>query len=142
MRIQRAVAIALVALAPLTAAFAQNQLPTTNVRPAKPRIVAPTRIAPTPPIGSPDSHISAADAQKHFTYDPSVHYQSPQQVKPGDWNAPGVLDLSRMTEAEFHAFQWAHPTAVFWGRCYMGQDPDISIRHVMRRIQVGISCKG
>ena len=135
-------AAVLVALAPLTAAFAQNQLPTTNVRPAKPRITAPTRVAPTPPIGSPDSHISAADAQKHFTYDPSVHYQPPQQVKPGDWNAPGVLNLNYMTEAEFHAFQWAHPTAVFFGRCYLGQDPDLATRSSLRRGGIMTVCKG
>lgn len=127
-------AAALVALAPLASALAQNQLPTTNVHPAKPRVAVP--------LGAPDSHLSASDVQKHFTYDPSVHYQPPTQVKPGDWNAAGVLDLSYMTETEFVSFRRAHPTAEFWGRCFMGQDPDPTIRSSMRKINRGSSCGG
>jgi hypothetical protein len=127
-------AAALVALAPLTTALAQNELPTTNVRPPKARVAVP--------MGAPDAHISAADAQKPFTYDPSVPYQPPTRVRPGDWNAPGMLDLSYMTEAEFRTFRGAHPTAAFFGRCYMGQDPDGLIRVEMRKMQRGINCGG
>jgi hypothetical protein len=46
-----------------------------------------------------------------------------------------------MTEAQFVAFQAAHPTAVFWGRCYAGQDPDINIRAFPRR-RVPFGCGG
>lgn len=127
-------AAAFIALVPLTTALAQNQLPTTNVRPPKPVVTAP--------VGAPDSHISGADAQKHFTYDPSVLYQPPTRVKPGDWNAPGTLDLSYMSEAEFVSFRRAHPTSEFWGRCFMGQDPDPLIRNGMRKIQRGAACAG
>jgi hypothetical protein len=58
------------------------------------------------------------------------------------WNAPGVLNLQHMTDAQFAEFQRAHPTATFFGRCYMGQDPDPNIRFTMRRIQFGINCGG
>jgi hypothetical protein len=49
--------------------------------------------------------------------------------------------LNDMTEAQFVAFQAAHPTAVFWGRCYAGQDPDINIRAFPRR-RVPFGCGG
>jgi hypothetical protein len=58
------------------------------------------------------------------------------------WNAPGVLNLDYMTDAQFAEFQRAHPTATFFGRCYMGQDPDPNIRFTMRRIQFGTMCRG
>ena len=121
-------AAVLIALAPVSLALAQTRLPTSIVTAPKPKahpvVTAPTRVAPTPPIGSPDSQISAADAQKHFTYDPSVHSK--------DWNAPGVVNVMRMSEAEFAAFEMRHPTAVFINRCYLGQDPNLQIRARIR----------
>jgi len=121
-------AAALIALAPVSLALAQNQLPTTNVTAPKPKahpvITAPTQPSAAAPTGAPDAHISGADAQKHFTYDPSVHSR--------DWNAPGVLNLSQMTEAQFAAFEMRHPTAVIINRCYIGQDPDLQIRARIR----------
>jgi hypothetical protein len=49
--------------------------------------------------------------------------------------------LNDMTEAQFVAFQAAHPTAVFWGRCYAGQDPDINTGAFLRR-RVPFGCGG
>ena len=46
-----------------------------------------------------------------------------------------------MTEAQFVPFQVAHPTAVFWGRCYAGQDSGINIRAFLRR-RVPSGCGG
>jgi hypothetical protein len=126
-------AAAVIAFSSGQLALAQNKLPTTTVTAPKPKarpvVTAPTKpITGTPsasaPIGAPDAQIGAADAQKHFTYDPSVHSK--------DWNAPGVVNVSRMTDAEFAAFEMRHPTAVFLARCYLGQDPDLQIRARIR----------
>jgi len=128
MRLTLMSAAALIALAPVSLALAQNTLPTTNVTAPKPRahpvVTAPTQPRVAAPTGAPDAQIGAADAQKHFTYDPSVHSK--------DWNAPGVVNVSRMTDAEFAAFEMRHPTAVFVNRCYLGQDPDLQIRAKIR----------
>ena len=126
-------AAAVIVLTSAQLALAQNNLPTTNVTAPKPKahpvVTAPTKPATgtasaAAPIGAPDAHISAADAQKHFTYDPSVNSK--------DWNAPAVLNLHNMTDAQFAAFEMRHPTAVFVNRCYIGQDPDLQIRSHMR----------
>jgi hypothetical protein len=59
-------------------------------------------------------------------------------VRARDWNAPGVMNLNYMTEAQFVAFKAAHPTAVFYGRCFAGQDPDPNIRaFFLRRVPFG-----
>jgi hypothetical protein len=71
-----------------------------------------------------------------------VHPDPNSKVAARAWNAPGVLNLQYMTDAQFAEFQRAHPTATFFGRCYMGQDPDPNIRFTMRRIQFGINCGG
>jgi hypothetical protein len=126
-------AAAVIALTSAQLASAQNSLPTTNVRAPKPKahpvVAAPTKpvtgtASAAAPIGSPDSHLSAADAQKHFTYDPSVNSK--------DWNATAALNLHYMTDAQFAAFEMRHPTAVFIDRCFVGQDPDLAIRSRIR----------
>jgi hypothetical protein len=126
-------AAAVIALTSAQLALAQNRLPPTNVTAPKPKahpvVTAPTKpvtgtASAAAPIGAPDAHISAADAQKHFTYDPSVHSK--------DWNAPGIVNLHYMTEAQFAAFEMRHPTAVIIDRCYVGQDPDLQIRSRIR----------
>jgi len=71
-----------------------------------------------------------------------VHPDPNSKVAARAWNAPGVLNLQYMTDAQFAEFQRAHPTATFFGRCYMGQDPDPNIRFTMRKIQFGINCGG
>jgi hypothetical protein len=45
-----------------------------------------------------------------------------------DWAAAGTTNTRGMTEAQFVAFRARHPTAVFDGRCYVGQDPDPRMR--------------
>ena len=121
------VAAAMLALSPVLTARAQNQLPATNVTAPrlKPRAPIATRAAPTN---------SASILPEHP--DPET-----PRVRAKDWNAPGVLNLNYMTEAQFVAFQAAHPTAVFWGRCYAGQDPDLNIRAFLRR-RVPFGCGG
>jgi hypothetical protein len=125
-------AIAVLAMSPGSVALAQNALPATNVTAPKPnpkpKVTVPTRAAPT------RSDVDAAGLPTHP--DPT------SKVRAHDWNAPGVLDLGYMTDAQFATFQAAHPTATFFGRCYMGQDPDPNIRFNMRRIQFGTNCKG
>ena|SRR5947209_2378174 len=107
---------------------AQNQLPTTVVSSPKrkPKIAVVTR--PPPRRGALDSA------------GVPVHPDPNSGVRGRDWNAPGVLNLGYMTDAQFAAFQAAHPTATFWGRCFMGQDPDPAIRFNMKRIQIGLAC--
>jgi hypothetical protein len=119
-------AAAMLALSPVTTALAQNQLPTTNVAAPKPKPRVVTRTAPE------RNGIDAAGIPIHP--DPETPH-----VRAHDWNAPGVLNLHYMTDAQFVAFQAAHPTAVFWGRCYAGQDPDPNIRAFLRR-RVPIWC--
>ena len=116
------VAAAALALSPLSLALAQNQLPSTTVtapKPAAKRIARPsvtTRVAPAP----------------SETYAGSVLPVHPDPSTPNlrakDWNAPGVMNLHYMSDVQFAAFQAAHPTAVFFARCYVGQDPDPNIR--------------
>ena len=127
MRFALVVAAAMMALSPVSTARAQTQLPTTTVvapKP-KPRAADATRAAPINPASILPEHP-----------DPET-----PRVRARDWNAPGVMNLNYMTEAQFVAFQAAHPTAVFWGRCYAGQDPDLNIRAFLRR-RVPFGCGG
>lgn len=59
--------------------------------------------------------------------------QSPRTVGPtrSDWAAAGTTNTRGMTEAQFAAFRARHPTAVFDGRCYLGQDPDPRMRMLL-----------
>jgi hypothetical protein len=93
--------LSLVAAVP--SAFAQQTLPTTDVRSApKPRPVAHRTIVR--PAGVP-------------TLSPLA------TVVPGASTAE-----QNMSDGEFQAFQARHPTAVYIGRCYSGMDPDPNIR--------------
>src|SRR5260221_263525 len=84
-------------------ALAQQTLPTTDVRSApKPRPVVHRTIVR--PAGVP-------------TLSPLV------SVVPGTSNAE-----QNMSDGQFQAYQAAHPTAVYIGRCYSGMDPDPNIR--------------
>jgi hypothetical protein len=132
MKLKHVVTVAaLFAILPLSFATAQNQLPTTTVRP------------PKPPIGAPDSHLAAEQAQQHFTRDPSVPYTTPGPVQPNDWNAPAVMNLRDLSDAQFAQFQAAHPTAVIINRCYVGQDPSLHVRSQMRKAYGGLkNCAG
>jgi hypothetical protein len=105
---------------------AQTVLPTTTITAPKPK---PHR-AVQGPVSIPAGSILPE------------HPDPNSKVGARAWNAPGVLNLDHMTDAQFAEFQRAHPTATFFGRCYMGQDPDPNIRFTMRRIQFGIICKG
>lgn len=131
MRLVALCASAMLAVSPGSVAVAQNVLPSTNVTAPKsnprPKVTVTTRAAPR-------NDIDSAGLPAHP--DPN------SKVRARDWNAPGMLDLGYMTDAQFVAFQAAHPTATFFGRCYMGQDPDPNIRFTMRRIQFGTNCKG
>jgi hypothetical protein len=121
------VAAAMVVLSPISTALAQTQLPTTTIvapKP-KPKPAVVTRAAPSDSVSVMPGHP-----------DPETPH-----VRARDWNAPGVMNLNYMTEAQFVAFQAAHPTAVFWGRCYAGQDPDLNIRAFLRR-RVPFGCGG
>jgi len=103
---------------------AQNALPATTVTAPKPKPARTVRrqvIAPADPLLP-------------------VHPDPNSKVGARAWNAPGVLNLQYMTDAQFAEFQRAHPTAQFFGRCYMGQDPDPNIRFTMNRIQYGTPC--
>jgi len=124
-------AAAALALSPHSVAFAQNQLPTTTVTAPKPK--------PKPPI------VTHAEPSRSRTDSVSVLPDHPDpetpKVRARDWNAPGVMNLNYMTEAQFVAFQAAHPTAVFYGRCFAGQDPDPNIRAFFRR-RVPFGCGG
>jgi hypothetical protein len=94
--------LSLVAAVP--SAFAQQTLPTTDVRSAaKPRPVAHRTIV----------HAGGGVS----TLPPLL------SVVPGTSNAE-----QNMSAAEFQAYQAAHPTAVYIGRCYSGMDPDPNIR--------------
>lgn len=50
-----------------------------------------------------------------------------------DWAAAGTANTHAMSEAQFAAFRARHPTAIFEGRCYLGQDPDAVVRSSLRR---------
>jgi hypothetical protein len=117
-------AAALTLLAPASLSFAQNQLPTTTVAAPKqkPRTTPASR--PTPPAQTSANSNSALPAHPDPAY-PNIHVK--------DWNAPGMLNLHYMNDAQFAAFQAMHPTTVFYGRCYSGQDPDDNIRGWLRR---------
>jgi hypothetical protein len=121
--------VTLACLAAAGSSLAQNQLPTTVITAPK-----PTPKPKVPNVGSQAPTPSDANALPD-------HPDPTSRLRARDWNAPGVIDLSYMTDAQFVAFQAMHPTATFWGRCYMGQDPDPAIRFVMRRNQAGILCK-
>jgi hypothetical protein len=93
--------LSLVAAMPL--AFAQQTLPTTDVRSAaKPQPVA---------------HRSIVRARGVPSVSPLL------SVVPGATTAE-----QNMSDGEFQAFQAAHPTTVYIGRCYAGTDPDPNIR--------------
>jgi hypothetical protein len=114
-------ATAMLALLPIATALAQNQLPTTNITQPKPRTEIITHGAPSRSTTNSASIVPDRP-------DPETPH-----VRARDWNAPGVMNLNYMTEAQFVAFQAMHPTAVFYGRCYAGQDPDLNIRATFRR---------
>jgi len=120
------IATAALALSPLSLALAENQLPTTTV-------TAPKR---KPPIRAPATTTVDSSSVLPDHPDPET-----PKVRARDWNAPGVMNLNYMTEAQFVAFQAAHPTAVFYGRCFAGQDPDPNIRAFFRR-KVPFGCGG
>jgi len=124
------VAAAMAALSPVSAALAQTRLPTTIVvaPKSKPKPAVVARAAP------PQSTLDPAGLPVHP--DPETPH-----VRARDWNAPGVMNLNYMTETQFVAFQAAHPTAVFYGRCFAGQDPDPNIRAFFRR-RVPFGCGG
>jgi hypothetical protein len=124
-------AAALLAVSTITTAVAQNRLPETTIK-------LPKHVKPS---SEPDADLTAQQAQQNFTRDPSVHYQPPSVVRPGDWNAPGVMDTENMTEVQFAQLKALHPTAVFWSRCYTGQDPDPNIRHLMKPYPAWKFCK-
>src|SRR5207248_5065508 len=100
------VAAAALALSQGSGAFAETQLPTTIVAAPKPkpRPQVETRAAPSR---------STTDAASILPVRPDP--ETPH-VRARDWNAPGMLNLHYMTDAQFVAFQAAHPTAVFWVR--------------------------
>ena len=106
----RFTAVAVFLIVPLSLATAQNKM-----------------------LGAPDSEISASDAQKHFTHDPSVHYQAAVKPQAGDWNAPGVVDTRTMTDTQFAQFKALHPNAVFVNRCFVGASPDPAARAQLRQ---------
>jgi hypothetical protein len=116
------VAAAMLALSPASLALAQNQLPVTYVTAPKPK----PKPAVVPRVATSRSAVDSTGLPVYP--DPETPH-----VRARDWNAPGVMNLNYMTEAQFVAFQAAHPTAVFYGRCYAGQDPDLNIRATFRR---------
>jgi len=128
------VAAGMLALAPVSLALAQNQLPSTSVTAPKPVAKPAARPRVT----------ARVERSQGATYPGSVLPVHPDPTMPNvrgkDWNAPGVLNLNHMTDAQFAAFQAAHPTAAFFGRCYAGQDPDPNIRLRLRSAQIGSSC--
>jgi hypothetical protein len=121
-------AAAALVLSPPSLSLAQNQLPTTTV-------TSPKR-KPKPPTPAPSPPRTNTDTASVLPVHPDP--ESPK-VRARDWNAPGVMNLYYMTDAQFAAFQAAHPTAVFWGRCYAGQDPDPNIRAFLRR-KIPLGC--
>ena len=124
------VAAAALALSPLSPALAQNQLPATNVTAPKPK--------PKPPV---TTHVEPSRSTDSASILPDHPDPETPKVRSRDWNAPGVMNLHYLTEAQFVAFQAAHPTAVFYGRCFAGQDPDPNIRAFFRR-RVPFGCGG
>jgi hypothetical protein len=124
-------AAAMLALSPVSAGLAQTQLPTTHITAPKPK--------PKPVVG-----IRAAPSQRGIDSAGLPIHPDPEtpHVRARDWNAPGVMNLEYMTDTQFAAFQAAHPTAVFVGRCYTGQDPDPNIRASFRRTPSWKFCKG
>jgi len=113
-------ATAILALSPLSTALAQNQLPATIINQPKPK---PAIVA----------HAARSRSTVDATGLPIYPDPETPHVRARDWNAPGVMNLNYMTDAQFAAFQAAHPTTVFYGRCYAGQDPDPNIRAFFRR---------
>jgi hypothetical protein len=130
MRLAIVAAVAMAMPVPAFVALAQTRLPTTIVVAPKsrPKPAVVTRVAPS------QSTVDSAGLPIHP--DPETPH-----VRARDWNAPGVMNLNYMTEAQFVAFQAAHPTAVFYGRCFAGQDPDPNIRAFFRR-RVPFGCGG
>jgi hypothetical protein len=115
------------ALGPLSASVAENQLPPTTVTAPKPNAVKRTQNPA--PSHRPDN----MDAALPERPDPET-----PNIRARDWNAPGMLNLHYMTEAQFDAFKAAHPTVAFYGRCFAGQDPDPNIRaSFLRRVPHG-----
>ena len=122
------VAAAALALAPVSLALAQNQLPPTTVTAPKPK--------PKPRVVN--RQVSRAPIANNGSVLPDHPDPETPHVRARDWNAPGVMNLYYMTEAQFEAFKAAHPTAAFYGRCFAGQDPDLNIRaSFLRRVPFG-----
>lgn len=128
MRIALLTATALVGLSPLALAVAQTQLPPTTVTAPKP---AAHPVVTVTPADRPAMWGQGLPSAMPIYPDPNV------AVRAKDWNAPGVINLHYMTDAQFAAFEAAHPTAVIINRCYVGQDPDAQIRSQMRRAHGG-----
>jgi len=123
-------AAAAVAVLMVRPALAENQLPTTVITSSKPK--------PKPPT---DSQVSSRGPAATNPSIPDHPDPETPNVRARDWNAPGVLNLYYMTDAQFEAFKATHPTAAFYGRCFAGQDPDPNIRaFLLRRVPFG--CKG
>jgi hypothetical protein len=98
-------------------ALAQQTLPTTDVRSApKPRPVA---------------HRSVVRAAGVSAVSPLL------SVVPGATTAE-----QNMSDAQFQAYQAAHPTVVYIGRCYNGTDPDPNIRTQLLRSGFANGCSG
>jgi hypothetical protein len=113
-------AAALSALSFLPQAFAQNQLPPTNVRAPKPALQG---------TAIPSAKFKKPDLANNL---PVYADPSTPKVRSTDWNAPGVYNLHYMNDAQFAQFEKVHRTAVMEARCYIGQDPDPNIRGLMR----------
>jgi hypothetical protein len=128
MRIALLAATAVVALSPLTFAVAQSQLPATTITAPKP---AAHPVVASIPADRPAMWGQGLPSAMAVYPDPNVH------VRAKDWNALGVLNLHFMTDAQFAAFEAAHPNAVIVNRCFLGEDPDLQIRSQMRRAHGG-----
>ena len=120
-------ATALLLLADATSSLAENELPTTNV--TGPKQKPARRPAANNPAPTPNANITGPNSAG------LPNHPDPQYPNIGvkDWNAPGMLNLHTMTDAQFAQFQAMHPTTAFYGRCYSGQDPDPNIRGWLRR---------
>ena len=130
--------LALIAFSSL--ASAQNQLPTTNV-------TAPKRVHPPAATQTQSAGIQTRGGMDAARNSEPILPVTPDPTQPNlksrDWNAPGMANLHYMTDAQFAAFESAHPSAVFVNRCFIGQDPDIAIRTRMRAHPRGsVACFG
>lgn len=134
-------ATTLVAVSALSQAFAQNRLPPTTVRPPAVRPVTTHNIQPAP-VYNPVPSSGYVDANANPLNPNAVIDPTTPNVRSGDWNAPGAVNLHYMTDTQFAAFETAHPSAVIVNRCYLGQDPDVQIRSKMRSTLSRSICGG